>query len=114
MNEIQQYRQDSAKWMGLKRAGGGFKNAKDMIIEKDDGTVFLWWMPDKDHNQMAMMEDKLDEMDVILYWDTEDGHYYEIKPFIKGQRVKFSHHGRSKIEAFRLAWTEYYKTISYE
>ena len=93
MNEIQQYRQDSAKWMGIDK--------------------YYPWHPDQDHNRMAMMEDKL--IDEKLYFR------YSYNPETEGWQVYFQisenacpivHNSKDKCIAFMKAWTEYYKSLN--
>ena len=92
MNEIQQYRQDSAKWMGLEYVG-------------------QWkWKPDQDHNQMAMMEDKLIEEGYTISIVRDDGGTNVTifnDTLIENQAVETCSDERKEI-AFMRAWTEYY------
>ncbi len=53
---IQEYRKQSAEWMGMTNV----KIVEDEVTEVDP---FSLWQPDRDHNQIAMIEDKLKEQE---------------------------------------------------
>ena len=97
MNEIEQYRKDSADWMGLEYVG-------------------QWkWKPDQDHNQMAMMEDKLIEEGCETYCSihrtsltkTVQYDYRIVNDKTDNRAINISQ--ESKCIAFMKAWSEYYK-----
>ena len=112
MNEIQQYRQDSAKWMGYE-----YRIDKIPFYESDGSVSYNSspnWHPDESYEQMHMMWNKLNNKEVCnIHCNVCNGTLIEIaqiKPWVelgegwdKDIRI-----------AFMKAWTEYYKAISHE
>jgi len=109
---IQQYRKDSAEWMKIELMSVKWQ---DIIYINVKAYCDVWnseiefWHPDKDHNQMAMMEDKLIGEDCGIEFDRMIGKDVSWKTDIWNSNGNtFRGYDKSKLTAFRLAWTKYY------
>jgi len=110
MTEIQQYRKDSAEWMEI---GALESKYAEGLWYMEDG-IPIDWHPDKDYNQMAMMEDKLIEEGLGI----QITYYHQMKKwgiqiYKTGMSVgvgkSYSGTDKDKRIAFMKAFMEYYK-----
>jgi len=108
MNEIQQYRKDSAEWMGFRIEK--FKDEINVYLE----SYTAIWHPDQYHNQMHMMIDKLkkDGAGYKIMGSKAEGDVFKIfdRCDLPRRDVKmFKGHDKDIRIAFMKAWSEYYK-----
>ena len=100
----QEYRKQSAEWMGLKEEKiltGQYAGLSWVRYPNGDNIAGAW-QPDIDHNQMAMMEDKLRDENIgiemkswgkdnpwhVMLW--KEGYKYEIADATdKDKRIAF-------------------------
>jgi len=111
MNKIQQYRKASAEWMGVKEhkiIGGG-----TFIQYPNKVTDLGGWHPDQDHNQMAMMIDKLRENGCqISFYCHKDIYMCRIThdPSMENETELWGN--ETMLIIFMKAWSKYYKSLN--
>jgi len=107
---IKNYRINSAKWMGLNY--DIIPRYKTHKIEVKIGNEWTEWLPDQDHNQMAIMIGKLQKENILTSLFFED----EGECWVRLNELDDDNFGDildSDIRiAFMKAWNEYYESLN--